>query len=237
MVLMGIAASAAAAWCMRKISKERYGRFLTFLSIAMLVSEVWKQWYLTFVLNGGHYNVWYFPFQLCSLPMYLYLFYEKMPEQWQKRIDIFIMDFSLMGGVAVFLDPSGMQYSRWMLTVHSYLWHYLLIFLGCLSGFRWMEMGTGGFLRDSLREFVNALPIFCAGALLATVLNLTLWRFGEISMFYLSPFETSNQIIFRDIARNAGILVGNISYFLAMVAAAFIFHGFWCGLRWFRSNP
>lgn len=46
-----------------------------FFSIGLLLfaSELWKQWVLTFILNDGVYDFWYFPFQLCSIPMYLLL--------------------------------------------------------------------------------------------------------------------------------------------------------------------
>lgn len=239
MILIGIGISAVAAWNMHRMTEEMYRRFLSVVGTAMFLSEIWKQWYLTFRLYGGHYNVWYFPFQLCSLPMYLYLLYAVIPEVWRKRIDIFVMDFSLMGGLAAFLDPTGMQYSRWMLTVHSYLWHFLLIFLGCLSGFRWVNKGNGKSVKASFREFVGTLPIFGVSVVLAMFFNLTLWRFGEISMFYLSPFEISSQLVFRDIGEKAGIPAGNICYLLAMLMAALIFHGIWCGGRSLRrkSNP
>ena len=47
--------------------------FFFLWGIIMLVSEIWKQYTLTFVLGQGHYNLWYLPFQLCSIPMYVCL--------------------------------------------------------------------------------------------------------------------------------------------------------------------
>ena len=52
-------------------SLDRSERFLFYTGLVMAASEIWKQWTLTFVLGGGSYNWWYFPFQLCSVPMYL----------------------------------------------------------------------------------------------------------------------------------------------------------------------
>ncbi|MCD8124294.1 MAG: YwaF family protein [Lachnospiraceae bacterium] len=231
MVLLGIAFCVAAAWRLSGMEERCYRRFLCFLGVALLVSEIWKQWVLTYRVYDGHYNVWYFPFQLCSLPLYLCPVYGIVPERWRERIDIFLMDFTLMGGIAVFIDQSGMQYSLPALTAHSYLWHFILIFLGCLSGFRFV-VGEGGTLfRDNQCTFTRSLPIWAAGVVIATVLNVALWPLGEISMFYISPFEASTQIVFRDIAARFGITAGNLAYLAVMVIAAALFHLGWCLVR------
>lgn len=43
------------------------------MGLLLFASELWKQCTLTFILNDGIYDFWYFPFQLCSIPMYLLL--------------------------------------------------------------------------------------------------------------------------------------------------------------------
>ncbi|MCD8010195.1 MAG: YwaF family protein [Lachnospiraceae bacterium] len=231
MVLAGIGFCVAATWRLSGMEERRYRRFLCFLGVALLISEIWKQWVLTFQVYNGHYNVWYFPFQLCSLPLYLCPVYGMASERWRERIDIFLMDFTLMGGVAVFIDQSGMQYSLPALTAHSYLWHFILIFLGCLAGFRFAASGRGESLRNGLRHFTRSLPIWAAGVVIATVFNVALWPLGEISMFYISPFEASTQIVFRDIAARFGIAIGNLVYLAVMVIAAALFHLGWCLMR------
>ncbi len=39
--------------------------------IAFLVLEIVKQIYLFFIVFNKHYDVWYVPFQLCSMPIYM----------------------------------------------------------------------------------------------------------------------------------------------------------------------
>ncbi|MCD8052885.1 MAG: hypothetical protein LUF00_02330 [Lachnospiraceae bacterium] len=231
MILAGIGFCVVAAWVLSGMGERRYRRFLCFLGMVLLISEIWKQWVLTTRVYNGNYNVWYFPFQLCSLPLYLCPVYGAVPERWRRRIDIFLMDFTLMGGIAVFIDQSGMQYPLAALTAHSYLWHFMLIFLGCLSGFRFVAAGHGESLRDGLRRFTRSLPIWAAGVVIATALNVALWPLGEISMFYISPFEASTQIVFRDIAARFGIAAGNIAYLVVMVIAAALFHLGWSLVR------
>ena len=46
---------------------------LVICGLVLAVSELYKQGFLYFVAGQGRYNWWYFPFQLCSVPMYLCL--------------------------------------------------------------------------------------------------------------------------------------------------------------------
>lgn len=56
------------------IETKKYNRCYLILGIILMLSEIWKQYTLTFVLNNGEYQWSYIPFQLCSMPMYLCLF-------------------------------------------------------------------------------------------------------------------------------------------------------------------
>ena len=53
---------------------EKHSRLYLAIGLLLMLSELWKQYTLTFVLNDGAYQWSYIPFQLCSLPMYLCLF-------------------------------------------------------------------------------------------------------------------------------------------------------------------
>ena len=78
-------------------------------------------------------------------------------------------------------------------------------------------------------SFCKTLPVFFAGCGIATILNIVLHPYGFISMFYISPYEPSIQIVFSDIAAKCGIVAGNIAYILAMLLGGFVFHGiFYC---------
>ena len=59
---------------------KRQDRFFFCCGLILLASEIWKQWTLTFQLNHGVYNFWYFPFQLCSVPMYVCLILPWVPD-------------------------------------------------------------------------------------------------------------------------------------------------------------
>ena len=57
-----------------KSKKDTDSVIITF-GIVLLLMEIWKQLMIWKVEFGGRYEIWYFPFQLCSMPMYLCLMY------------------------------------------------------------------------------------------------------------------------------------------------------------------
>ena len=61
----------------RKELEKSSRRLLFACGLVLMFMEAYKQCFL-FYLNGFHYNWWYFPFQLCSVPMYLCLSFPRI---------------------------------------------------------------------------------------------------------------------------------------------------------------
>lgn len=195
-------------------------RFISSCAVLMLVSEIWKQWTLTFVLGHGHYNLWYFPFQLCSIPMYVCLslmLFGRKHEKLSALLLSFLMSFGLLGGIFAFFDTSGMHYHYAPLTIHSYAWHILLIILGCYSG---LCKKT----EHSCRGLRFSISLYLSCCLIATAFNLIFDRFGPINMFYINPHYLMNQKVFSHIADTFGNPVGILSYIMASMTGAALFH-------------
>ena len=72
-MLIGILLAAFAAWKLRTRSEAFRLHLLFACGVFLAFSEVYKQLFLYYIENNQHYDWWYFPFQLCSLPMYLCL--------------------------------------------------------------------------------------------------------------------------------------------------------------------
>ena len=192
--------------------------------VIMSVSEIWKQLTLTFVLGGGSYNWWYFPFQLCSIPMYLLLLYPWLRGERPRRILLaFLMSYTLLGGIAVFADTSGLHYPLTALTVHSYLWHILLILVGILSGLTCFRGAHG----KALRAFAGSTGLYLFCCVLAELFNLAFDRFGTINMFYINPGYQMQQIVFS----NLSVRIGNTPAILLYIAST-IFGAFLLFLIW-----
>ncbi len=199
---------------------KKQDRIFFLFGILMFLSELWKQWCLTYIVNSGTYDWWYFPFQLCSIPMYICLFLPFAKHAGLHRAMIaFLKDFGLLGGIFAFFDTSGMHYAYAPLTIHSFAWHFVLITIGIMAGLYYRDSG--------FKEYRGGLYIYLLCCLAATGFNLVFYRFGAINMFFISPHFAMSQKVFRDIASFLGNTAGIISYIGATILGASIFHYLW----------
>ena len=201
-----------------RIHQQKFDRIMRISGVILLIGELYKQLMNFYVVNGHVYDWWIFPFQLCSLPMYLCPLLIMIHNEKRHRIlCTFLLDFNMMGAVATFIDPSGIFHPYWMLTLHGILWHLMLIFVGFVIIFSHeADLTTRGFLRT--------LPLFAFFCLAAEVLNGILHRFSAANLFYISPWEMSTQLLFGDIDRILGRPIGILLYILAMAAGAWLIH-------------
>ena len=167
------------------------------LAIYFLFSEFLKQFLL--YREFGRIDIWYFPFQLCSMPLYdlpVYLFLRKRNDERRKIFSSFVLTYGTLGGLIVFLDTSGMRFQDPLLTFISYLWHIMMVVLAIVM-----------FLNDdsdlSVKGYLKVCLLYLCHALIATIFNVVLRRFGTLNMFYISPYEKMRQIVFKEIAEAA----------------------------------
>lgn len=218
------------AWIASRLSAKLQRSLFIFLAFFLPVSEVIKQ-ILLYVTNDHAYQWWYFPFQLCSMPLYLLPVWCLFALTNGKRtagpcagdisrmLATFLMDFGLLGGIAVFADQSGMQYKLPLLTFHSYLWHFLMIFLA-LYLFLTRKPGL------RIRDFIAPAALFLILAAAATGLNILFHSKGSINMFYISPYHDMEQIIFRDAALHIGQTPAKLLYAASILLGGFVIHLF-----------
>lgn len=223
----GSAIAILAAWRFSSINncntnnrdnRRSFDQIMLVSGVILLIGELYKQLMNFYIVNNHAYDWWIFPFQLCSLPLYLCPLLILIHNEKRHRIlCTFLLDFNMMGAVATFIDPSGIFHPYWTLTLHGILWHLMLIFVGFVIIFsRKADLTTKGFLRT--------LPLFAFFCLAAEVLNSILHRFSAANLFYISPWEMSTQLLFGDIDRTLGRPVGILLYILAMIAGAWLIH-------------
>ena len=180
------------------------------VGIFLLATEILKQLMLTFVVNGGAYSWWNFPWQLCSIPMYVCLAAVFSAKLYDTCLS-FLSTFGLMAGCAAFLDVSGFNLSHPLLTAHSYVWHFVLIGLGIFAAAR----------RKSF-HFLPPLLIYLGTVAVAQIINVTAFDAGHrpINMFYISPKYVFSQPVIKElvpvIGNNGAITV----YIIVCIAVA-----------------
>ena len=194
---------------------KHYKQLLFGLSLLLFIMEVWKQYYHYYILDD--WSVWIFPFQLCSIPLYIWLFYPLFDTKGFKGIETFLIDYTLLGALFALGYPEDMIKVQLVLTIHSFLWHYLLILISSLIYFSdHGDLTFKGYLHGSI--------FFYLCSMIATVFNVLLAKYGTISMFYINPYKISTQPVFHDIGVKLGVLPQNIIYLLAISIGALFIH-------------
>ena len=266
--LTGFLFSGLAAFAASRLAEPKQNLLLNILAILLPLSEIWKQLLLT-AGNGGSYLWWYFPFQLCSMPLYLLPLRQLLlagqsrcrtaqktkapkgicsavPDSGSRKPRVcvfmirtltdFLADFGLLAGIFAFADQTGMHYSLSVLTLHSYLWHFIMIFLGL---FLILSERRGRYSRlcgtekklPCLRSFLPAAALFLLLAAIAELLNFLLHTKGRIDMFYISPWEPASQVILRDVAAQIGREAEIVLYLCLILLGGFLIHTVACRFR------
>ena len=206
-------------WLLKKSSEKTFRRVLLGCGIFLMLSEVYKQLFYTFYIYNVEYRWWIFPFQLCSIPMYLSVPVGIIGQGKVRRACCeFMLAYNLMGGFVAFIEPSGLVHEYWTLTLHAFIWHMLLVFIG-------LYIGATGHAGKSFKDFLPAAAMFVCLCGVAFIINLILWKpsGGTINMFYVGP-DTSPIIVFKTISEKFGWYVNTPIYMLCLTAAAFVFY-------------
>ena len=189
----------------------------------LLVMEVYKQVFLYTVVNGMRYNFWYFPFQLCSMAMYLCILLPFLSKSGQDTVLNFLYEFSLPGALLALVFPEDFLREYVSLTLHGFLWHALLVYIA-------LFVLKNNLVTRSWRGYSRAAGLYLFLAACAILLNTVLQRFAAPgftpNLFYLSPYIKTGQIFFRDIAERFGILTEMVIYVSLYLLFCALFHGY-----------
>ena len=212
---IGIPLAILLAFLMRKLGKKGEKRLFLYVGIFLIVSEVFKQ--LAYASIEGSYRFDLIPFQLCSIPMYFCILIGLLPDgRFSRILKTFIATYGLMGGAASYIAP-GTMCREWLeLTVHSFIWHLILIFLGFYVFFANIEeLGK--------RDFAGAVLMYFALCAVALVINLLCVNAsgGDVNMFYIGP-KPSVLPICRDICARFGIAVNSMIYTASLTICALL---------------
>lgn len=178
----------------------------------LLLTEVYKILFHIFVdpYGWGFWGV--FPYQLCSVPMYLCIFCAFCRN---KKVNAWLYEFmfaiNMFGGIMAFIEPSGINHSYWTLTLHAYIWHMMLIFVG-------LYLYLNKRVCCNKRDYAKGIAVFAGACALAQMLNVIFA--GKINCFYISPYVRSPLAVFTDIYAACGWVVNMVLWAIALVIAS-----------------
>ncbi len=214
---VGIAVCLILAFLLRKVGAKGNRAVLLTCGIFLAITEVYKQLFYYYFIGGGNYQWWIFPFQMCSIPMYLCIIAPLLkPGKVQKAMYDFMMIYNLLGGCMAFIEPSGIVHEYWTLTLHAFIWHMMLIFVGLYLAIS----NRGG---KTMKDYKYATVTFVILCAIAFTINLLLRDVsgGSVNMFYVGP-SNSPLLVFKQISESCGWYVSTLLYIPAVSLGSLI---------------
>ncbi len=225
-VVLSLALIAALCFLLRKSSDRTFRAIMFGCGMLLLLGEVYKQLYYYYAAGSAGYDWYIFPFQLCSVPMYLSIAVGLMKKnRVRDAICNYLVAIGLLGGIMAYAEPSGILNGHYFTLIHSCIWHALLIFMGVYV------LTTGNACRK-IESYKGAMLVLGGVVLSATALNILFRKKPSFSMCYISPFYNTPLAVFSDfdvffqdaLGRYTGRVVSILIYLLALVLGGFLIY-------------
>ncbi len=219
LIVTGLTLCISLAWFCRNFDDKKNKTLLLWFAGVLIASEIFKQLFLFYVIEGGAVSWGEFPFQMCSMPMYLCpiaVFCKN--ERVRRAVYGFMMCFNLLGGFAGVFEPSGVFLDQVPLTVHAIAWHYSLVFLA----FYIIFSHRAGSTKQDYFDIIKLFLLLCFVAfVINTLIGITVG--AEANMFFVGP-EPAPIIVFDRIAERFGWVASTVIYIpVTSIAAGVIF--------------
>lgn len=230
-LILGIIISVLLARKLKKLNDKQNKKLLFGVGIFLLVIEVYKELFYYYVVNNETYDFSIFPFQLCDIPMFICLLIPFIKNK--KVLDVlynFMMSYNFLGAFITFLEPSSLCRPYLMMTIHGFLWHIILLFLGI-----YLFYSNRGLKK--IKDFKLVIGFYGILCVIAIIINISLRNVtnGKLNAFYLGP-APSQIIVFRDIYNNFGWVINAIIFILAMTFASYMIYVLFYHLREMIKN-
>lgn len=200
-----------ACYIFREKNRKQVIRILFLTGVILALMEILKQIFLYRI--NGYFDWWRFPFQICSMPMYLCLLLPFLKGTKQNTVLCYLDSFCLQGAFFALIFPQDMLSAWPFLTIHSFVWHGLLVFISFLIITHHMEGRSS--------DFFHAVMLFLMLAGCAEIINIIGARIATHAlpdMFYISPYTQTLQPFFRNIETLSGRKTEIIVYLLFYIA-------------------
>ena len=211
----------------KKISRKFVNITMLVVGIALIVSEAIKQCIHSMDVVDGVAKWSYawerFPFQFCSVPIFLYVFAGIVRKgKVYDTILCFLAIFAPFGGASTLVYPVTVMSSVLYLSLHTVFWH------GAMIVIAFMLLATKS-IEFKFKSVWKACIVFVIILALAEAMNF-IWHFygdpeQEFNMFYISPYYTCDMPLLHEIQKKAPYIVFFLSYSVGFVVIAFMIMG------------
>lgn len=150
----------------RKRNKKIDNIVITILGSLLIVLEIMKQ--ICIYARYGQLMDFTFPYQLCSIPMFVWIPAVLLPEGKVKKAFMnFLATIGLFGGIAIYIYPETVLTTDIaFLLVHTMVWHGVLIMLGVYVA---VSQRLG---KDFKEDVIYPYLVFIGCVAIAIVINI-----------------------------------------------------------------
>ena len=232
LIFIGITVIASILMCVffGNASEAKVRRACFVMWVVIVVLEIYKQLMYTFAVDGGSivtdYEWEFFPFQLCSSPLYILPFVAFLPSgKVHDMMCAFMIAFSIFGGICVYIFPGDVFCPYIAINLQTMIHHGIQIVSGVFLAARYRD-------RLKIKYYFGGAVIFVAMMGVAMLLNYVVTPLlrgagidDKFSMFYVSPYEACHLPILSMIYPLVPFPVFLVIYLFGfMLAAAIIFY-------------
>ena len=212
----------------RNLSEKALLRVIFGIGVFMVLGEIWKQYFSYIYVCGRQISLWYFPWQLCSISMYLGVLLPLIKGRARETCLIFLGTYSLLAALMALAVPADMLRIQILLASHGFLYHGLMILqsIAAILMMKRHQKDAPKQFRDIFRAFTPSLLLFFVAAAIAEMVNIISHIAlhdpdREPNMFSITPYYESTQPVFHEIALAIGIIPEIILYLLLISLASF----------------
>ena len=210
----------------KKTHSEKLPHHVIFITaIVVTVLEIYKQINFSFGYENGitfDYQWYAFPFQFCSTPMYVGLLAGIIKKgKVHESLAAYLATFAMFAGLCVMVYPGDVFIETIGINIQTMVCHGSMITVG-------IYLLATGYVKAEHKTILKALPVFCAAALVAIVMNEVAYKTGLLksetfNMFYFSPHCDPHLPVFSLVqsAMDAPI-IEIVIYIAGFTAAAYL---------------
>ena len=213
-------------------------RALIVFGVGLFLLETGKQIVYSYTAEGGWlYNWSRFPFQFCSVPIYVALASMLLPPcKVRQALLCFLATYSPVAGCAVLFYPTtGVFHEILFLNIHTMLWHGSMLLFGL---YLWLTEAVRPTVKTGLAAASVYLPMPCI-ALILNELEIATDFAGEFTfnMFYISRNGYCSIPLLSHIQATAPYPLFFLSYVLLLgTGGVLVTLGAWIIERWRNST-
>lgn len=197
---------------------------LLIISITSIILEIYKQINYTFSPTETGIEVdyqWYaFPWQFCSMPMYVGLIAGLTKGKVHDASCAFLATYSTFAGLCVMIYPAQVFISTIGINLQTMICHGSMLTLGIFL------LGTQ-YVTPEHRTILKALPVFSVAVLIAMGMNEAAHLAGiteaeTFNMFFISPYEDPSLPVYSIVQQYVAYPWCLILYIAAFTLAAYL---------------